>query len=85
MVQKPNLIKWAHENYEDFLVVCGLKNSGTKCNIRILEALQNEGFEELTEMMTLRVIQLMFEDDPKSVQAEKKMQEGLLKRKKKDF
>lgn len=65
------VMEWAGKHYDEFLVVCGLKNTGTERTTQIWKMLQQDGLEELSEMMAVRMLQFYFEDDPSSMQLEK--------------
>lgn len=65
------VVKWAAEHPEEILVVCGLRHTGNRRTYQIWRMLREDGLEELSEMMAMRFLQMNFEDDPKSVQAEK--------------
>lgn len=55
------LIRWAKEHPQEWEIVCGLEGAGLARSLTIAESLIEEGFYELSLMLTLRVLQLRLE------------------------
>lgn len=62
MNKKTNLTQWALDHLSDWEIICGLRATGLKNNYRIFRAVHEAGFDELANMMSGRICQLLHDD-----------------------
>lgn len=58
------LTNWALEHKVEWEIICGIRTTGIKTNIRILEMVKEAGFKELRDMIVYRIYYCMYEDLP---------------------